>query len=111
VGATEPVEEWASEIDLVSNDGIMRLRIEEGTVERGDTAVYAVSCEMSSLRASANEWSDLGRRAFSDESRWTSPGPSRWERRTAHPDEYGLAVEVTEEPGQRPTLTVTGSYY
>ena len=111
VGTSAPLEEWSSEIDLVSDDGTMRLRIEEGTIERGDTAVYAVGCVLSSSRSSARELTDLGRRAFSDDTRWTSPRPSRWERRTARPAEYGLAAEVTEEPGARPTLTVTGSYY
>lgn len=111
VGATEPINDWASEVDLVSNDGSMRLRIEEGTVERGETSFYAVSCEISSTRFSARELSSLGRRAFRDETRWESTQPSRWERRTPRPAERGLAAEVTEEPGSRPTLTVTGSYY
>lgn len=111
VGDSAPLEEWASAVDLVSDDGFLRLRIEEGTVQRGDIDVYAVSCVLSSSRTSAREWAVLARRAFGDETRWTSPHPGRWERRTRRPAEYGLAVEVAEPPGTRPTLTVTGSYY
>ena len=39
VGDTAPLDEWASEIDLVSQDGIWRVRIEEGTVEYGERSV------------------------------------------------------------------------
>ncbi len=113
VNDTAPLEEWASEITMVSKDGAWRVRIEEGTVERGDRAPYEASCTISSSRASARELADLGRRAFRDRQYWTTPPDNawRWDRRTAHPDEYGLAVEVAEEPGERPTMTVRGSYY
>jgi hypothetical protein len=113
VNDTEPLEEWASEITLVSKDGIWRVQIEEGTVEHGDRAAYEASCAISSSRASARELADLGRRAFGDRTRWTTPPDNawRWDRRSAHPEEYGLAVEVGEQPGQRPTMTVRGSYY
>lgn len=113
VGDTAPLDDWASEIDLISNDGNWRVRIEEGSLEQGDASVYAASCTISSRHASARELADLGRRAFGDPARWlTSPGhPWRWERRTARPEEYGLSVEVAEPEGQRPTMKITGSYY
>ena len=113
VNDTAPLDEWASEVTMVSNDGVWRVRIEEGTVERGERALYEASCTISSSRASARELADLGRRAFRDPAYWTSPAgnSSRWDRRSAYPDEYGLAVEVSEQPGQRPTMTVRGSYY
>ena len=112
-GDTAPLDDWASEVTLISRDGSWRVRIEEGTVERGDKAVYEASCTISSSRASARELADLGRRAFRNPAYWTTPSenPRRWDRRSAHPDEYGLAVEVAELPGERPTLTVRGSYY
>lgn len=113
VGDTAPLEDWASEVTMVSRDGVWRLQIEEGTVEQGERSVYAASCTISSRRASALELVDLGRRAFRDPTYWTTPTDNawRWDRRSAHPDEYGLAVEVSEQPGERPTMTVTGSYY
>ena len=113
VNDTAPLDEWASEVTMVSNDGVWRVRIEEGTVERGERAPYEASCTISSSRASARELADLGRRAFRDPAYWTTPPDNawRWDRRSTHPDEYGLAVEVSEQPGQRPTMTVRGSYY
>lgn len=109
----QPLDEWAAEIDLVSDDGNWRLRIEEGTLEHGDAQVYAASCTISSRHASARELADLGRRAFGDPERWTtSPDhPRRWERRTRRPAEYRLAVEVAEPAERRPTMTVTGYYF
>ena len=113
VNDTAPLDEWASEITMVSKDGAWRVQIEEGTVEHGERAAYEASCTISSSRASARELADLGRRAFRDPAYWTTPAdnPWRWNRRSAHPEEYGLAVEVAEAPGERPTMTVTGSYY
>lgn len=113
VGSNTPLDDWASEIDLISNDGNWRLRIEEGSREQGDTSVYAASCTISSRHASERELADLGRRAFGDPARWSaSPdNPRRWERRTPRPDEYRLSVEVEAPAEQLPTLTVTGFYY
>lgn len=113
VNDTAPLDEWASEVTMVSRDGVWRVRIEEGTVERGERAPYEVSCTISSSRASARELTDLGRRAFGDRTYWTTPPDNarRWDRRGAYPDEYDLAVEVSERPGERPTMTVRGSYY
>ncbi len=113
VNDAAPLDEWATEITMVSRDGVWRVKIEEGTVERGDREAYEAGCTISSNRASARELADLARRAFGDRDRWTSPPDNawRWDRRTARPEEYGLAVEIAEEPGQRPTMTVRGSYY
>jgi len=113
VNDTAPLDEWASEVTMVSRDGVWRVRIEEGSVERDARQAYEASCVISSSRASARELADLGRRAFRDERYWTSPPDNawRWDRRSAYPDEYGLAVEVREQAGERPTMTVRGSYY
>ncbi len=113
VNDTAPLDEWASEVTMVSSDGVWRVKIEEGSVEREQRPAYEASCTISSSRASARELADLGRRAFRDPRYWTSPPNNawRWDRRSAYPDEYGLAVEVTEQPGERPTMTVRGSYY
>lgn len=113
VGDAAPLEEWASEVVLVSADGVWRLKIEEGSIEEGEVAAYATTCTISSRRASARELADMGRRAFGDEARWTSPRTNawRWDRRVARPEENGLAVEVAEQQGERPTMTVRGSYY
>ena len=113
VNDTTPLDEWASEVTMVSNDGVWRVKIEEGSVERNERPAYEASCTISSSRASARELADLGRRAFRDPRYWTTPPNNewRWDRRSAYPDEYGLAVEVSEQPGERPTMTVRGSYY
>lgn len=113
VNDTAPLDEWASEITMLSKDGIWRVRIEEGTVEYGEQSVYEVSCTISSSRASARELADLGRRAFNNLTYWTSPpnNPRRWDRRSAHPTEYGVSAEVSEQSGERPALSVRGTYY
>lgn len=113
VNDTAPLDEWASEVTMVSSDGVWRVKIEEGSVERNERPAYEASCTISSSRASARELADLGRRAFRDPRYWTTPPDNawRWDRRSAYPDEYGLAVEVSEQPGERPTMTVRGSYY
>ena len=108
-----PIDEWASTIDLISNDGNWRIRIEEGSREDGEASVYAASCSLSSRHASARELGELGRRAFGDPAQWTTSADNRWrwERRTRRPQEYRLGVEVTEPANQRPMMTVTGFYY
>ncbi|MDQ3124658.1 MAG: hypothetical protein M3Q74_03540 [Pseudomonadota bacterium] len=110
---TAPLEEWASEVTLVSRDGVWRVQIEEGTVERNERQAYEASCTISSSRASARELADLGRRAFRNPRYWSTPSDNawRWDRHSSSPEEYGLAVEVSEQPGERPTMTVRGSYY
>lgn len=112
-GDNAPLEDWASEIDLISRDGNWRIHLEEGSLEEGDSSVYAASCTISSRHASERELADLGRRAFGDPARWsTSPGkPSRWDRRTARPEEYRLSVEVAAPADAPPRMTITGLYY
>ena len=108
-----PLDEWASEIDLVSKDGNWRIRIEEGSREDGTASVYAASCSLSSRHASARELGALGRRAFDSPAHWTPSADNRWrwERRTRRPDEFRLTAEVAEPAAQLPTLTITGFFY
>lgn len=108
-----PMEDWASEVTLVSNDGVWQVRLEEGSIEFDNGSYYFASCTISSRRTTARALADLGRRAFRNPAHWTSPGdnPWRWDRRSAYPDEYGLAVEVSDRLGEHPTMTVKGSYY
>lgn len=109
----QAMDEYASDINLVSHDGAWRIRLEEGSVEYGDREAYYVSCLLSSPRASANELATLGRRAFADDRYWTpvEQGQNKWERRVRNPDERRLEVEVIEEPGQRPALRIRGLYF
>jgi hypothetical protein len=108
-----PLEEFASEVKLVSLDGTWRLHIEEGTVEIGDAEVYAVTCALSSTRASARELADLGRRAFRNERYWTTDqtAPNQWDRRVRNPDERRLEIRIIEEHGERPALSIRGLYF
>lgn len=111
-GETGPIEEWASDIEMVSKDGTWRLRIEEGTVTRGEVDVYEVTCGLSSTRASARELSQAARLALRASPLWApGEGEGHWDRRTSDPEFYTVRVDVTEEPGRRPVLTATGSYY
>lgn len=112
-GSDTPLDDWASEIDLISDDGNWRLRIEEGSLEEGDGSVYAASCTISSRHASVRDLADLGRRAFRDPARWsTSPDNLlRWDRRTPRPDEYRLSVKVAAPADTLPTMTITGYSY
>lgn len=109
----EPLEEWASEIELISRDGVWRLHLEEGTLEDGDSPVYAAGCTISSRRASVRDLTDLGRSAFGDPERWSyaANDPRRWDRRLPRPDERRLAVEVKEPAEQLPAMTITGYYF
>ena len=111
-GHTAPIEDWASDIEMVSKDGTWRLRIEEGTVTRGEVDVYEVTCRLSSTRASARELGLAARFALRGSPLW-APGEEdgRWDRQTSDPAFYTVHVDVTEAPGQRPVLTATGSYY
>jgi len=108
-----PLDEWATEINLISNDGNWRIRIEEGSREDGAASVYAASCSISSRHASARDLGDLGRRAFNNPAQWTVSADNRWrwERRTRRPEEYRLSAEVAEPAEQLPTLTITGFFY
>ena len=107
-----PLEEWASEVEMVSPDGTWRLRLEEGSEEIGDAQAYAVSCSLSSTRTSARQLGNLGRRAFGDERYWATESDMReWSRLTSRPDEYRLEVRVAEEDGERPRLIIRGLYF
>lgn len=108
-----PLDEWASEVEMVSRDGTWRLRLEEGSIQVGERDAYAVTCSLSSNRASARELSDLGRRAFRNERYWMSDdGELRaWDRRTSDPDIRQLQVRVVETPGARPALSIQGIYF
>lgn len=112
-GDNAPLEDWASEVELVSKDGRWRLRIEEGTVTVGDADVYQVSCGVSSGNASANELARVVRLLLRGSPLWsqTPDQPWRWDRRTARPAEFGLHIDVTDTPGARPVLAARGSYY
>lgn len=111
VGSNEPLEDWSSEIDLVSNDGVWFLRIEEGSREVDGNEVYAVTCTLSSRRASTRELTQFARRAFGDERRWTPATPQRWDRRTPRPQEHRMVVEVADRDTDRPAMMITGYYY
>lgn len=112
-GDNAPLDDWASEIDLISSDGNWRIRLEEGSLEEGNSSVYAASCTISSRHASVRDLADLGRRAFRDPARWsTSPDNLlRWDRRTQRPEEHRLSVEVAAPADALPTMTITGYYY
>lgn len=111
-GDNAPLEEWASEVNLISKDGAWRLRLEEGTVTRGDVDVYEVTCRLSSTRASARELADAAHAALRGSRQWApAEQDGRWNRRTSDPDAYAVQVEVTETAGERPVLAATGSYY
>lgn len=111
-GDTAPIEDWASDIEMVSKDGTWRLRIEEGTVTRGEVDVYEVTCGLSSTRASARELSQAARITLRGSPLWTQgETEGRWDRRSSDPEFYSVRIDVTETPGQRPVLAATGSYY
>ena len=104
-----PLEDYASEVELVSRDGIWRIRLEEGTVTRGDRDLYALTCSLSSKRASATELEVLIDRALSGNPRWTQGGGgARWHR--PYSDGSSMVIDVNEPEGQRPALGVTGLY-
>ncbi len=112
-GDQAPLEEWASEVDMVSKDGRWRLHIEEGSIEEGGTEAYAVTCTLSSNLAGAQQLARAARLAVGRSPQWSQApdNPWRWERRTLRPDEYRLRLDVTEQPGQRPQLAARGLYY
>lgn len=113
IAATEPVDEWATEIELVSQDGRWRLHIEEGTVTEGERDVYHVTCEVSSNQASARELSQVAQLMLRGNPQWAPPSaiPGRWDRITRNPNDYALRIDVTEAPGQNAVLAARGFYY
>ena len=108
-----PLEDWASEVELISRDGVWRVRLDEGSVEHEGVQAYRVTCSISSRRASGRSLANLGRRAFRNEDYWAR-GPEnlwRWDRRHSRPDEYSLFVEVADRPGGVAAMVVTGAYF
>jgi len=112
-GDRTPLEEWASEVEMVSKDGRWRLRIEEGTIEQDGVETYVVACGVSSNLASGRELSRVARRMVGGSPLWTQQPdtPWRWDRLTARSNEYALRIEVTEVPGERPVLAARGLYF
>jgi hypothetical protein len=105
-----PLEEYASDVEMISNDGIWRVRLEEGTVTWGDRDAYALTCSLSSKRASATELGRLIDRALSGNQRWTAGGDgARWQRQSS--DDTRTVIDVKESEGERPALSVTGLYF
>ena len=112
-GSREALDDWQTAVELVSRDGRWRLHIEEGTVTENGVDVYSVWCGISSNQTSARELGQVARLIVRGNLLWTQPEgqPWRWDRRTPHPDEYAIRIDVTEEPGQRAMLAARGSYF
>ena len=112
-GGRAALDEWETAVELVSKDGRWRLRIEEGTVTENGADVYSVTCGVSSNQASGRELGQVARLIVRGNPLWSQPegSPWRWDRRTPHPDEYAIRIDVTEEPGQRAVLAARGSYF
>lgn len=111
--AVEPVDEWATEIEMVSEDGRWRLHIEEGTVTEGEADVYQVTCAISSAQSSARELSQVAQLMLRGNPMWSQPedAPWRWDRRTARPEQSALRIDITEQAGEHPVLAARASYY
>jgi hypothetical protein len=112
-GDRAPLEEWASEVELISKDGRWRLRIEEGSVEQDGVEVYAVTCGVSSRQSSSRELGQVARQMVGRSPLWTQQPdtPWRWDRRTVRSQEYALRIDVTETPGEQPVLAARGFYF
>lgn len=112
-GDSAPLEEWASEVELISKDGRWRLRIEEGTVEDNGVETYAVTCGVSSNLVGSRTLAQVARRMVGTSPLWSQQPdtPWRWDRRTTRSAEYSLRIDVTEAPGDRPVLAARGFYY
>lgn len=104
-----PLEEWASNVELVSRDGAWRIKLEEGTITEGDADVYAVSCSLSSPRATLRGLTSLIDRALGSDTRWRRGDASRWARNHSS-DETALLIDVKEHDDRRPALSATGLY-
>lgn len=113
VGDNAPLDEWASEVEMVSKDGRWRLRIEEGTVTEGDADVYSVTCGVWSNQASARQLAQVAGLIVRGNPLWSQPpgDPWRWDRHTVHPEEVALRIDVSERSGHPPVLAARGSYY
>lgn len=112
-GDRAPLEDWASEVNMVSKDGRWRLRLEEGTVEESGRETYAVTCSLSSNLAGGAQLSRIARLVVGRSPQWSQNlhNPWRWDRRTARPEEYALRLDVTEATDRRPVLAARAFYY
>lgn len=112
-GDNAPLDDWASEIEMVHRDGRWRLRIEESTVTEGDADVYSVRCGLWSNNASARELGQVARLMVGNHVQWSrnETDPWRWDRRMSRPEQSALRIDVTEEAGRRPVLAARGFYY
>ena len=112
-GDRAALEEWASEVELISKDGRWRLRIEEGTIEEDGVETYAVSCGVSSNMVSGRTLGLIARRMVGRSPLWLQQPetPWRWDRITTRSQEYSLRIDVTQAPGERPVLAARGFYY
>ena len=113
VGDRAPLEEWASEVEMVSKDGRWRLRLEEGTVEENGVEAYSVSCGVSSNLVGSRTLVQLARQMVGTSPLWAQQPetPWRWDRRTTRSHEYALRIDVTQAPGERPVLAARGVYF
>jgi hypothetical protein len=112
-GDRAPLEDWASEVELIHRDGRWRVRIEEGPAEEGGVEAYAVTCSIWSNMAGSHELGRTARLVVGRSPHWSqaSDAPWRWDRRTERSGEYALRIEVTQEPERQPVLAARGLYY
>jgi hypothetical protein len=107
------LEDWASEVEMISKDGRWRLRIEEGTIEENGVEAYAVTCGIWSNMAGSRQLGRLARLVVGRNPRWSQSPDAlwRWDRRTARPEEYAIRIEVTQAQGRPAVLSARGLYY
>ena len=110
VGDTARLEDFASTVEMVSRDGVWRLKLEEGSRDFEGREVYAAECRLSSRRSGIRELSNIARRAFRNPQRWSRPDERRWDRRTPRPEENKLIVRVIGGEGAPPEMIITGYY-
>lgn len=104
-----PLEEWASDVEMVSRDGVWRIKLEEGTIVEGEADVYAVSCSLSSPRATRHRLSNLIDRALSNDARWSRGDTTRWAHNRSS-DDTALLIDIKEHEDRYPVLSATGLY-
>lgn len=102
-----PLEEYASEVELVSREG-WRVKLSEGTETQDDQDVYVVTCTLSSVRASAQDLKASIDQALSRNPRWTRGDTVLWER--LYSDNTRIVIDLVEDAGEQPKLTTTAIY-
>ena len=112
-GDRDPLEDWASEVEMISRDGRWRLRIEEGTIEEDGVEAYAVTCGVSSNLVGGRSLAQVARRMVGTSPLWIQQpeAPWRWDRRTTRSHQYALRIDVTEAPGERAVLAARALYF